>query len=415
MAIDWRILQNRFLRTLILSRLCVQVGVWVRSIAVLMFVMDKTGGDPFAVALISAAEVAPIFLFSIIGGMAADQFRSKRMMVLCDFLSGLSVLAVMAAMMSGAWKAVFFATLFSSVLSQFSEPASMKLYKQHVPPHQMQSSLALYQTLMAVFMLAGPLVGTMVYQVYGVDMSLAVMAGAFLLSAFVLSFLPREKEGAAAAGPEPKISREVLEGVRYVWRVPVLRWLGAVFMMVGLAMGLLDPIGVFIVTEQLGLPKEDMQWLMMSAGAGMVVGGLVTMSMAGRLRTQTMLTGGLLMLAISLGVVGYSTSVPLTLGARFLGGLCMPLIMSGINTIMIQHTNERYIGRANGVLSLAYMGTMTLAVGLSSHLMEMMSLSALMELATGLLMIGVLLSLPLAKHLVPPGTGEKPSGKWKRV
>ena len=34
---------------------------------------------------------------------------------------------------SGSWGAVFFATLCSSILSQFAQPSGMKLFKIHVP------------------------------------------------------------------------------------------------------------------------------------------------------------------------------------------------------------------------------------------------------------------------------------------
>ncbi|TGU73330.1 MFS transporter, partial [Mesorhizobium sp. M00.F.Ca.ET.186.01.1.1] len=108
-------LKNRYVRAILLSGLFLQIGIWVRNFAILLYVMDHTGGDPFAVSMISVAEYAPIFLFSFLAGTFADRWRPKRTMVWCDVLSALSVIAVLVTFVFGTWKAIFFATLISAV------------------------------------------------------------------------------------------------------------------------------------------------------------------------------------------------------------------------------------------------------------------------------------------------------------
>lgn len=74
-------LGNRFVRAILLSGLFLQLGIWVRNFSVLLFVMEQTNEDPFAVSMISVAEFAPIFIFSIIGGTFADRWKPKKTMV----------------------------------------------------------------------------------------------------------------------------------------------------------------------------------------------------------------------------------------------------------------------------------------------------------------------------------------------
>lgn len=123
------ILHNSFIRAIMLSAVFLQVGIWVRNFAILLFVMEKTGNNPYAVSLISVAEFAPIFLFSFIGGTFADRWRPKGTMVSCDLLSALSIFIVLLAVIFGSWQAVFFVTFISSILSQFWQPSAMKLFK----------------------------------------------------------------------------------------------------------------------------------------------------------------------------------------------------------------------------------------------------------------------------------------------
>ena len=84
-----QLLKNRYVQAIFVSTLFLQIGIWVRNFAILLFVMDKTNGDPFAVSMISVAEFAPIFIFSFIGGAFADRWRPKTTMIWCDILSAL--------------------------------------------------------------------------------------------------------------------------------------------------------------------------------------------------------------------------------------------------------------------------------------------------------------------------------------
>jgi len=126
------LLKNRFVRAILLSNLFSQLGIWIRNFAVLLYVMEKSNADAFAVSMISVAEYAPIFVFSFIGGVFADRWRPKRTIVWCECLSTFSVFIVFLLLDTGSWTAVFFATLSSSIFSQFAQPSGMKLLKIHV-------------------------------------------------------------------------------------------------------------------------------------------------------------------------------------------------------------------------------------------------------------------------------------------
>lgn len=70
-------------------------------------------------------------------------------MILSDGLSALSVFAVLLVVLMGSWRALLLATFVSAVLSQFSQPSAMKLFKQHVPEEQLQGVMAVFQSLTA--------------------------------------------------------------------------------------------------------------------------------------------------------------------------------------------------------------------------------------------------------------------------
>ncbi|GAB1779825.1 MFS transporter [Priestia sp. JNUCC 25] len=385
---------NRVFQAIIISGLFLQIGIWVRNFAVLLFIMEKTNGDPFAVSLISVAEFAPIFIFSFIGGTFADRWRPKRTMVWCDILSAISVFAVLVTLILGSWHVVFFATLISAILSQFSQPSGMKLFKMHLPEEQMQVGMSVYQTVFAIFMVLGPILGTFAFQAFGINLSIAITGTAFLLSAAALTFLPSDRKMEEENGTTSLLS-EMKSGVKYVLGKKELSLLGLCFLAAGLGIGFIQPLSIFLVTEQLGLAKENLQWLLTANGIGMILGGAVVMIFAKTVAPQRLLAFGMAGNAIGFAIMGLSVNLWLTLGAQFLNGLMLPCIQIGINTMILQRTEASFIGRVNGILSPLFTGSMVLTMSIAGVLKEQFSLVAIFEAAAVLFIIGLLFILPL--------------------
>ncbi len=389
---------NRFVRTILLSNLLLQLGIWVRNFAILLYVAEKTNDDPYYVSLIYIVEFAPIFIFSVIGGTFADRWKPKRTMVWCDLLSAVSVFVVLLTIHFGTWQAVFMATFVSAILSQFSQPSGMKLFKQHVEPEKLQAVMAIFQTLMAIFMIIGPVVGTFVYQQWGIEISIAVMGVMFLCSALVLGFLPPDLEKEPSEGSNFK--RELADGLRYVWSNRVLKTLGGTFAAAGLAVGLLQPMGIYVVKENLGRDETFLQWLLAANGVAMLIGGALVMAMARRISPQKLLALGMGVGALCTFGIGWSTSVPLTLGLQFVNGLFFPCIHIGINTLILQNSRESYVGRVMGVLNPMFMGMMVIGMSCAGAAKSALTLGFVYGLSGGLFLLGTTLLVPLFRLAV---------------
>ncbi len=397
---------NKVIRTILMSVFFLQIGIWVRNYSILLYVIEKTNQDAVAVSMISVADFAPIFLFSFIGGTFADRWRPKRTMVWCDVLSAVSIFVVLFTLIYGGWKAVFFATLVSSILSQFSQPSGMKLFKLHVSEELIQMGMSVYQTLFAAFMIMGPIIGTFVYQHYGIDIAIGIMGVAFLASAAVLTLLPADP-AVQEQREKTTVWQEMKAGLRYVLKSRPLSSLGGCFAAAGFAIGLTQPLTVFLVTERLGLPKEELQWLMAAFGIAMIVGGGLTMSLAKKTPPQRLLVMGLAASAVSFLVMGMSTHLWLTLAAEFLSGLFMPCIQIGINTMILQNTETAFVGRVNGILNPLFMGAMVVTMSIAGSFKEAFSLVSIFIAAAVLLLVGIFVMLPILKHSVVRTEQEK--------
>ncbi|MDQ8733950.1 MFS transporter [Paenibacillus sp. LHD-38] len=388
------IYRNRFFQAIILSGLFLQIGIWVRNIAVLLFVMEQTDKNATAVSLIYVAEFAPIFIFSFIGGTFADRWKPKKTMIWCELLSAGSILLVLFALTFGSWKAVFFATLVSSILSQFSQPSGMKLFKVHIPEELMQTGMSMYQTMMAVFIILGPILGTFIYKQFEIEAAIGVMCAAFILSAAVLTLLPPDRE-ARDIHKETNLKEEMALGLQYILSKKVLLILGGCFAAAGLGVGFIHPMAIFLVTERLALPEDYFQWLLAANGIGMVVGGVLAVMFSKKISPPLLLLFGLLVNAASMIVSGVSTYLWLTLAAQFCMGLVTPGFQVAVQTMILKNTEESFIGRVNGILGPLFLGSFVLTLSTAGWMKQLFSVVGMYAFSGTLFIIGALISLPL--------------------
>lgn len=393
--------KNPYIRTIIASNALLNLGIWVRNFAILLYVTDLTHNDPVYVSLISVAEFIPIFLFAIIGGTFADRWRPKRTMISCDLLSAASIFIVLLALWYGSWQMLLLSTFFSAILSQFSQPSAMKIFKQHVAPDQLQGVMALFQSLMALFMVIGPVIGTFIYQHFGIFISMSITGILFLVSALVLTRIPQDEQALEIDDQPTHFIQELKEGIRYVWNNRTLRTLGGTFTVIGLAVGLIQPLMIFVAIENLGQNKEFLQWPLMANGAAMLVGGGLIMGVAKKVQPQLLLVAGLLVSTLTTCGVGWSHNIGLTMALQVFSGLFYPCIHIGINTMMMKNAEAAFIGRVGGALSPLFSGMMVVGMSIGGTLKHESSLNTVYTVSAGLFLVGAMLLLPLLRDRQP--------------
>jgi len=373
------------------------IGVWVRNFSILMFVMEQTNNDPLAVSMISVAQYGPMFLFSFIGGTLADRWKPRKTMVVCDLISSIFVLLILATLSQGIWQVIFFVTLASSIFSQFTSSSAMKLYKKHVGGEQLQPALSLFQMIQSTFMIMGPALGAYVFITVGIYPSLLITSAAFLLSAISLSTIPKDEEVDRTAPIKNGILKDMKAGLQYVLAKKELKLMGGCYVFAGLAVGMIQPLAVFVILEKLSLPKESVKYLMMASGVATLFGSLLVMFLRKKVTPQKQLALGMFVDALCLIVIGFSESLILTFTAQIVYGLFQPMIHIGINTIIIHTSEQEFLGRVNGFLNPMFMGMMLLMMSCVGWFKDIFSISIIYSMSGLLFFIGMLIVVPLFK------------------
>lgn len=398
--------KNRPFVLLMMSDFLQNIGIWIRNMALLYFIMEKSGNNPVAVSLLTVIEYTPIFLFSIIGGVLADRWRPKRTMLWGDILSFLSVLLILFVVVAGYWQAVFAVTMISAIVSQFSQPSSMKIIKRCLPDEHVPAATALSQTMMSLFIIAGPIIGTTVFQAFGLTASLVSLMVVFALSAILISFIPStvdHKSGSQESGGS--FMKELREGVSYVKGSKMIKTMLGIYIVLALGSGLIQPLDIFVITERLQLSMTSVQWFTALEGFGMLIGGVIAAVIAGRIKGSILLFSGLSFLGISTFIEVLSIWPILTGSLRFLTGLLLAMAQTALMAVMIKQVDEKFVGRLNGLMTPVFTAMLLLGSGSTGLYMASTSIITVYFTAGILFLIASFVSLKI------PFTAEQPATK----
>ncbi|TDL70001.1 MFS transporter [Paenibacillus amylolyticus] len=368
------------------SDLLQNLAIWIRNMAILYYVMDRTQGSPIAVSLITVLEYAPIFVFSIIGGALADRWNPKRTMILGDILSALSIVMIIGVLSSGYWQILYVATFVSSIVSQFSQPSSLKIVRRNVKGEHLQSAIAITQSGQSLFLILGPIVGTFIYTAMGIQASLYALLILFLTSALLLTFLPKN---ATQREINTSLLADIKEGYQYVARSRSLKMLSLVFICIGLSAGLISPLGIFLITERLGLEATSLQFLSGASGIGLLIGGGIAAAVSAKLnQTLTLLVGVLCLAVATMGEV-LSSWFWLTLLISFLSSISLAFVNVIISTYLVTRIDEHLIGRVNGTITPLFIGSMLLGSSMAGVLMNSTSIFIVYAISVTVMIMGI--------------------------
>ncbi len=370
---DGRVL--RWLAAYVLS--LVGDGVYFLALA---WSAQRTAG-PAEVGLVMAAGALPRALLMLGGGVLADRFDPRRVVLASDALRCvliLAVAAVIALATPGLWILVTIALVFGAVDAMFV-PAVGSLPPRITTPDQLARVSGMRSLAMRLSQIAGPPIGGLALAVGGPAGAFAVAGALFALSLpLLLSIRLRplpaagtereatEGDGSEGDGSEgdgresPKPARtaraELLGGLYYIRRH---RLIGPLILGAGLfELGLSGPfnVGLVLLNAERGWGSSGYGLIVSGFGAGAAVSAAL-LAVVGRLPRAGLVMSGTLMAGCA-GAAAIAL-VPRLWAAVVLAaavGLCAG-IFGSLNSTLVQTTADpAFLGRVTSVLMITMVG-----------------------------------------------------------
>lgn len=315
---------------------------------------------PTEVGLVMAAGALPRALLMLGGGVVADRFDPRRVILGSDALRCLLILAVAAGIALTApalWILVAVALVFGAVDALFV-PAVGALPPRITSPDQLARVTGMRSLSMRLSQIAGPPIG-------GLAMGLGGPAAAFTAAGLLIALsLPllltiriRPLGQRDEKQSEPGTARQdLLDGLRYIRRHRLIGPLVAAGAVCELGLiGTLN-VGMVLLNAERGWGPSGYGWIVSGFGAGAAASAAL-LAIAGWLpRAGLMLAGTLLMACAGAATIALVPTLWLAVVLAAVIGLNAGVFGSLDNALIQTAADPAYLGRVTSVVMLTMVG-----------------------------------------------------------
>ncbi|EMF56301.1 major facilitator superfamily permease [Streptomyces bottropensis ATCC 25435] len=357
---------------------------------------QKAAG-PTEVGLVMASGALPRALLMLGGGVAADRFDPRRVILGSDALRCLVILTVAAGIALTApalWILVAVALIFGAVDALFI-PAVGALPPRITTPDQLARVTGMRSLSMRLSQIAGPPIGGLAMGLGGPTAAFTVAGLLIALSLPLLLTVRVRPLGARdAERPEPGTARQdLLDGLRYIRRHRLIGPLVAVGAICELGLiGTLN-VGMVLLNAERGWGPSGYGWIVSSFSAGAAASATL-LAIAGWLpRAGLMLSGTLLITCAGAATIALVPTLWLAVVLAAVIGLNVGVVGSLDNALIQTAADPAYLGRVTSVVMLTMVGLAPpqLPAGRRRHRS-----------------LGRRPRVPRLRHLRQPGRGHRP-------
>jgi len=386
-------------RKLLLARFISNYGNGLAPIALAFGVLDLKGSTPADLSIVMAAQMFPLVVFMLFGGVIADRYPRALIVGISDIVlsafvvyNGISFLDGRVSILS-----LSLVAFVGGTLAALWWPAFAGLVPEVVPEKLLQSANSTIGMGSNMSNIAGTVTGGILVANLGAGWGL-IADGITFLIAGILVFQLR---GLGTTRVQDEHSPSVLEDLRDGWREFTSRsWLVAVVAGYSVVAMLMEStfavVGPVHAKEVLGGPKP-WSWIIGSLSAGMLCGVGLTL----RVRPKRPLAVGLLA-QVAFGawllVMSFSHGVSLICLSAFCAGLAMEFFFVLWQTAMQKNIPADSLSRVSSYdafgslvfapLGLIFAGPLAARLG-SAHTLLLFSIIFFVSLAAMLSVPGV--------------------------
>lgn len=354
---------NREFRLLWSARAISVLGDSLGLVALLVHLQAEAGAAIAVALLLLAGDCVP-GLFGPVAGLIGDRYGLRRVMVACEVIQGLLVLAIVAAWPPLPLLLVLVAA--RGIGATTFAAASRAAVPQVVDDEDLEAANAALGAGTYGLEALGPLIAAALFAVTEIRGVLLVDVATFAVSAVLLARLPAlgsAHRAAADLDPQEAVAwyRGVADGLRLLWSIPTVRAVAVGFVGVVAFSGVDDVALVFLARDDLGGTSTDAALVYAGVGIGLLAGYLLLARAGGRWPALALLIVGFVVSSAGNLVTGLAGSIAAVLVYQSLRGIGIAALDVGVNTHLQRVVPPRILGQAFGTLY----GAVGLSAGLS--------------------------------------------------
>jgi len=337
-----------------------RLGNTVYSMAIIIWLKMTTDSGSI-MGIFSASTALPLILMSAIGGVVADRFARKKIIIMTDIINGLTMLVLAVTLFTGLqtrWiiVSVFVVGIISSTMNAFFAPAINASIPDLVPEDRVTGANAMGKLSEKISQFFGYFMGNQLLMLLGLPVLVIVNGITYLVSAFSESFIkipqriPEKADNISHYIQSFK--NDIKQGFTYIRKNKGLKKLLYLSISTAFFSTPIVILLIFYVTDFLHLGESWFGYFLITFGIGSLVGSVFVslMNVHGSSRKF------FLILFLMLEAIGYTllpqvSDYKQAMGLIFIGGMLNGFSTISIFTLMQITTPSKIRGRVFGTLT----------------------------------------------------------------
>lgn len=390
---NWKSHAFRFL----LSQSVSLFGSTLVQMAIVWYVTLETASGSW-VAAFTICSYFPQFLLSFWGGVWADRYHRKALIIGADAIIAAVTLILMLFLpyLQGRTfllPVILAVSAIRSLGAGIQTPAVNAVIPLLVPEKQRMRFNGVYAAMQAAAQFAAPAAAGIILSLSSLPISLLADVVTALLGIGLLAGLRLPPQNRS------RITGTYFSALRTGLRYALShRTIARVLILYGLFIFFAVP-GGFLAQLLVSRVFGSSYWYLTAAElagfAGMTAGGLILGAWGGFRRRETTLTLGLASFGLLSVGMGLAKCVPLYLALMALYGIAMTVVQASVTTIIQDQAEKSIHGRIFGLMSTLYAGALPLGMTIFGPLADIVPIQALVVLSG----IALLLTAPASRPI----------------
>jgi MFS family permease len=375
------------------------IGTWLQIVAQGWLVLQLTN-SAFMIGLVTAMSTLPSLLFTLGGGVIADRFPKRKILMYTQFTAmALALLFGVLTLLNlvDVWLISIFAFALGTV-NAIDAPTRQSFVAELVNREQLTSAIALNSGTFNAARVIGPGLAGLLIGLIGTGGAFLINGISFLAVIIALRFI--KTEGVSIYTQKINSFKSIGQGIHYAFTHPIISWLlilAGILSVFGWSYTTLMPL---LAKQKFGVDATGLGYLYSASGAGSLLAAILVGLYSGKSRPVWFIVGGGFLFTLGIILFTFTSNLLIALPFLFISGFGLLAQASMVNSTIQNMVKPELRGRVMSLYVLMFLGMTPIGNLLIGWLSEKINPDSAIRISATVVLISAVFLLFIRKNIL---------------